>query len=137
MDSPLVLIVSGRIAVSLLAISVVLPYFVRRRKTIPTKARDATRSYVVRLQPHFWLGYFIVALSTIHAGVSGKAMAHANSFGIWAATIALLLLVCEIAIGLNLRDVPSSGRASLKKVHFRVMVAGIALLAVHLWLNAK
>jgi hypothetical protein len=87
------------------------------------------------LWPHFWVGYFVLALSTLHAGTVMSAMVRANGAGIWAAAAAFFLLVFEIVLGLSLKDEAFSPRRPLRRLHFWMMAGFVGALGVHLWLN--
>jgi len=91
---------------------------------------------VRKLWPHFLLGYAVMGLTLVHAGTVMPAMGRANSAGIWAATLAFFLLLLEVVLGLNLKDEQCSGRRTMRRVHFWVMVGFMGGLGVHLWANA-
>jgi hypothetical protein len=126
-------VLSARIATLLCIVTIALPYLLRKKclRRIGLTQEGAV-PYVRRLRLHFWTGYVILALSTLHAGTAMSAMRRANRIGVWAATVAFFLLVYEIALGLVLKDSRVDGRRSLRKVHFWIMLAFAAVLAVHL-----
>jgi hypothetical protein len=125
--------IAGRIAVALCAVTILLPYVLRRGRVSRGLAR-APATYVQRLWPHFWLGYGIVALSILHAGTVG-GMGRANRGGIWAATVALFLLVFEVVVGLSLKEELLSSRQAWRRAHFWVMAVIVASLGLHLLWN--
>jgi hypothetical protein len=131
--------IAGRVAVVLCAFAILLPYVLRRSRLSRTLgfAQDNASPYVHRLWPHFWLGYLILAFSIVHAGTVMAAMARANQAGLWAATVALFLLVLAVMFGLSLKDVGLTGRTLIRRLHFWTMAAVVVSLAVHLWLNAR
>lgn len=117
--------VAGRVATVLCVVAIALPYWVRRVRY---------GGYLRRLWPHFWVGYAISVLTIVHVGLVMGAMGRANAAGIWAATVALLLLVFEIVVGLSLREVGVE-RRRLRRVHFWIMTAFVTSLGVHVLLN--
>jgi hypothetical protein len=139
MTTYLVSIVAGRAAGVLCAIAIVLPYLLRRNRLSRSLglAQDNPAPYLHRLWPHFWLGYLILTLSMIHAGTVMAAMSRANQTGIWAATIALFLIVLEVMLGLSLKDIRLTGRTLFRRVHFWTMTVFLVLLTMHLWLNTR
>ena len=128
---------AGRIAAVLSVVVIVLPYLLRRNqftRGLGFALTDA-RPYLRRLTPHFWVGYAILALSTVHTGAVMRAMARANPAGIWAATTAFPLLVFEVALGLLLKEEAPSARRPLRRIHFWTMTVLAAALGLHVWLN--
>ena len=121
---------AGRVATVLCIVVVALPYVLRRKRA----SSLSPAPYLRRLWPHFWVGYAIAALTVVHVGMVTGAMARANIAGIWAATVALLLMVLEIVVGLSLREV-SAERHAGRRWHFWIMIAFVASLGVHLVLN--
>ncbi|HUA16348.1 MAG TPA: hypothetical protein VMG31_13710 [Verrucomicrobiae bacterium] len=127
---------AARIAAALCIFAVALPYALRRRSFRPPQARQkCAPSYLRRLWPHFWVGYAILALSTLHAGTAMDTMPRANRTGVVAATAAFFLLVFELALGLALKNVNLSSRRPLRRLHFWIMTAFITVLALHIWMN--
>jgi hypothetical protein len=139
MTTYLVSILAGRVAVVLCVCAILLPYLLRRNRlsVILGLAQQHASPYLHRLWPHFWLGYVILALSIVHAGTVAGVMSRANPAGIWAATIALFLLLLEVLLGLSLKDDRLTGRTSVRRVHFWTMTVLAGSLAAHLWLNAR
>jgi hypothetical protein len=127
-------VVAARIAVVLCVLVIALPYRLRRRQL--GSVRSTAVPYLRRLWPHFWVGYTILALATIRAGTVMPAMRRADRAGIQAATVAFLVLLFEIALGLNLKERELSGRQFLRQLHFTTMVVFVIALIAHLWLNA-
>lgn len=128
---------AGRIATVLCVLLIALPYVLRRNRLSRRLglAQEDAAPYLRRLWPHFWVGYFVLALSTLHAGTVMSAMGRANGAGIWAATAAFVLLLVEIILGLSLKDEGFSPRRPLRRIHFWMMVGFVGALGVHLWLN--
>jgi hypothetical protein len=116
---------------------VALPYLLRRNRLSRGLglAQGHARPYLRRLRPHFWVGYFILGLSVVHAGTVMGAMGRANGIGIVPATGAFFLLLFEIALGLNLKDTRLATRRPVRRLHFWTMVGFAGALGLHLWLN--
>lgn len=129
--------VAGRLGVVLCGFAIVLPYVLRRNRLsgILGFAQEPAEPYLRRLWPHFWLGYLILFFSVVHGFTA--AMSRANQAGVWAATVALFLLIVEVMLGLSLRDVHLARRTSIRRLHFWTMTAFVVSLASHLWLNAR
>ena len=128
---------AGRLATALSVLVIALPYLLRRNRLSRELglAQAHAVPYLRRLWPHFWLGYVILALSAVHSGTVMRATVRANHVGILAATGAFLLLLFEIALGLNLKGEGIAGRRSLRRLHFWTMVGFAGALGVHLILN--
>ncbi len=139
MTTYLVSIVAGRVAVVLCGFTILLPYVLRRNRLsqILGLGQENATAYLQRLWPHFWLGYLILAFSIVHAGTVMAAMSRANQAGIWAATVALFLLMLEVMLGLSLKEGHTSGRLFLRRLHFWNMAMVVMLLAAHLCLNTS
>jgi hypothetical protein len=139
MTTYLVSSVAGRIAVVFCVFAILLPYLVRRNRLSRAlgMAQENAAPYLHRLWPHFWLGYLILGLSILHGGTVMAAMSRANQAGVWAATIALFLLMLEVMLGLSLKDERLTGRTFVRRLHFFTMLGFVVSLAAHLWLNAK
>jgi thiosulfate reductase cytochrome b subunit len=58
-----------------------------------------------------------------------------NSSGVWIATIALLIVLWQIAVGLMLRDPTQSDRRMHRRTHFWTMTLVAGLIVVHIALN--
>jgi len=123
----LVVALTAWMAVLLLGVEASLPYLLRRMRTTGTKL-----SFRERLRPHYWLGYALAALSTMHASLVGPAMARSDAAGIWAATLAWGLIFLQVGLGLLLRN---GGTARVRRTHFWSMVGLSALIVAHVWRN--
>jgi hypothetical protein len=129
--------IAGRVAAVLCVLVIALPYALRRGPLSRGLglAQEHAKPYLRRLWPHFWVGYGILALSTLHAGTVMSAMRRANPTGIWAATAAFFLLVFEVVLGLSLKDESLLVRRPWRRLHFWTMAGFVAALGMHLWLN--
>ncbi len=87
---------------------------------------------------HYWVGYSIAGLTLVHSwmpmtpGLAGRA----HKAGLEIATLAFLLVLIEVGLGLWLRRRGTPKRAALRRVHFWVMVGLCVLVAVHVGLDS-
>ena len=121
---------SGWGAVALFGSGLAMPYLLR-------KTRGANTPYLRRMWPHFWLGYLAFLASLAHAWFTmrGGNMRGINAAGVWIATVALLIMLWQIAVGLMLRDPAQSNRRALRRTHFLTMALVTGLIVVHVTLN--
>src|SRR5271154_5760008 len=96
---------SGWGAVAFFGTGLAMPYLLRR-------TRGAKTPYLRRMWPHFWLGYLAFVVSFVHAWFTMRSgnMRGISVVGIWIATVALLIMLWQIAVGLMLRDPSESNR---------------------------
>lgn len=121
---------SGWTGVMLLGSGLAMPYLLRG-------VAAATTPYLRRMWPHYWLGYLAMLVTFTHAWLAmrGGDMRGINISGVWFATIALLLILWQIAIGLMLRDPAQAGRRTLRRTHFWTMTLVAGLIVLHIALN--
>lgn len=114
---------SGYLSALLIVITIVLPYYMRRRG--------------VRLRPHYLIGYAILLLAWTHSltAMYGKTMSHTSLVGINAAMVALMLITVQVGLG-QVMATSGGGRGKLTRFHFGVMLGIVVLVAVHLVLNS-
>jgi hypothetical protein len=116
-----------------------LPYLLRRnwrsRRIGRSQANPAP--YRVRLWPHFWMGYLLLALSSLHASLAMQPKARTNPVGMLAATAAFFLLLGEVVVGLTLKEDRTTTRRPLRRIHFWIMIVLAGALTIHLWLNGS
>ncbi|HMK30382.1 MAG TPA: hypothetical protein VK473_11910 [Terriglobales bacterium] len=131
---------SGWIGVVLFGPQVLLPYLLGRgslRGRLGLASAHA-QPYLERMRPHYWLGYGLLGLSCVHAWmamVKGH-MGGVNLTGIWLATLALILLFAQLALGLYLQSPePAAARAKVRRWHYWIMIASVGCLAAHVVLN--
>ena len=138
---------SGWLLVAILAVTIALPYRLRRRLPQPRRSPAAPAPPVPvgpvgparpkRLRLHYWLGYAIAGLALVHGmasmtrGIAGRA----HSAGLWLASVAMLVAFCQVGIGLWLRG-KSGPRAAIRRIHFWVMAALVALVVLHVALDS-
>jgi len=58
-----------------------------------------------------------------------------NAAGVWIATVALLIMLWQVAVGLMLRDPGQSNRRVLRRTHFWTMAMVAGLIVMHVALN--
>jgi hypothetical protein len=121
---------SGWAGVLLFGSGLAMPYLLRRPPG--TKV-----PYLRRMWPHYWLGYLMLIASFEHAwfAMRNGNMRGMNLSGVWIATIALLVILWQIGIGLLLRDPAQSNRRALRRLHFWTMALVAGLIALHVALN--
>ena len=93
--------------------------------------------FLIRLRPHYWLGYIIVGLSLLHAALSmtRQLMSGTNSVGLLLATGTLMLLFIQLAIGISLSQ-RTENRREQRRWHFTLMLTIVAFGAGHIALNS-
>jgi hypothetical protein len=118
--------VSGWVLGVLIATTIGLPYLLRGAP--PPVAHGSERPSVLeRMRPHFWLGCAIAPLTFVHLwpAMSGGWVRQVDALGLYLASLAFLLTIVQVFLGLQLRD----ERSRPRRRHFWTM-AGIAGLAV-------
>lgn len=130
---------TGRIALILLGVDIFLPYLLRRSRLsqLLGLAGNYNVKYLGRLWPHYWCGYLLLFFSAAHVWTSMQAggMKRAVLAGLWFATIALCLMLVQVALGLLLQDSRLQPRKPILSFHFWIMCALVLFVAAHLWLN--
>jgi hypothetical protein len=121
---------SGWAGVMLFGSGLAMPYLLRKSPT-------AKRPYLQRMWPHYWLGYLAFFASFAHAWLTMRTgnMRGINSAGIWIATVALLAILWQIAVGLMLTNPTQSSRRALRRLHFWTMALVAGLIVLHIALN--
>jgi hypothetical protein len=121
---------SGWAGVMLFASGLGMPYLLRRMP-------GARSPYLRRMWPHYWLGYLTFIVSFAHAWFAMRTgnMRGINSTGVWIATVALLVILWQIAVGLMLRNPNESNRRVLRRTHFWTMTLVAGLIVVHIAIN--
>lgn len=130
MDDYLLTAFSGWAGVMLFGSGLAIPYLLRRMP-------KAKLPYLQRMWPHYWLGYLAFFVSFAHAGLAmrGGNMRGINSAGVWIATVALLVILWQIAVGLMLKHPTQSSRCALRRLHFWTMALVAGLIVLHVALN--
>jgi hypothetical protein len=123
---------SGWVIAALTAVTITLPYLLRRRL-------QWAGPYLARLRPHYWIGFTIAGLSLLHAGLamsSGPTPGGVDwTVGIWIALGAMLLVFGQLSLGLGLRQPGSPERKRRRRLHFLTMALLVGTGAGHLVLN--
>jgi hypothetical protein len=134
----LVAALSGWVLIVLVAATIVLPYVLRTPELVTRDSSERVVPYLVRLRPHYWIGYAIAVLGAVHAlaAMSAGGVAVANVIGIYLATAALLVVLLQVRLGLELREPRLQNRRTVRGWHFRAMLAIAALGVAHVVLNS-
>jgi hypothetical protein len=97
--------------------------------------RRTTGPFVLRMRPHYALGYGVLALASVHVVLSLGNAASANAVGIWCAALALLGIALQTFSGTNLQS-PGIYRLVLRRWHTALFWTIALLLVGHVLLNA-
>lgn len=131
---------TGRIALILVGLEILLPYLLRRTRLSGSLgiAQGYTKPYLQRMWPHYWTGYLLLILSLAHAWIPMAAgrMPTTNLTGLWLATLALALLFFQLFLGLTLK-IAGETRRFLRVAHFWTMLLVSVLVLAHLFLNSS
>ena len=119
---------AGWIAVLALVLVSLLPFALRRLRVAGKTRRNAMRA-------HYILGFAVLGFSLIHASspMSAGLMRSSDQMGLWIATFALVGLIVQLALGIELRAAPVA--TGLRRSHFLVMLAAVGLIAGHVALD--
>ena len=131
--------VSGWLGAIGIGFGSLLPYLLRRTALSRRLRLDLADSqpYLGRMWPHYWVGYSVTGLSTLHAWLSmTTGHVRTDPSALWMATVALALVWLQLLIGLLLRQsLAASDRKNLRRWHFWGMLAIAALIALHVRIN--
>src|ERR1035438_181214 len=126
---------TGRVAVILFGLDILIPYILRRSRLSRGLGLGQGHSskYLHRMWPHHWCGYLLLVFSTGHAWISMQLgnMTRMNMSGLLFATIAVGLLILQVALGLLLKDRQLQTRKLIRRWHYWTMLALIAPGAAH------
>ena len=127
--------ISGFLAFFLVLITLMLPYILRRQARAACGQAAAVWQ---RMKIHSWIGYTILALVTLHMYVSmGSGMLRYTSVsGINLATVGLLLIFAQVALGMSLERARGNRRPSLRRLHFVLMLGIVVLILAHVVMNS-
>ena len=130
---------SGWLAAIGIALGALLPYLLRRTVLSQRLGVELVNShpYLRRMWPHYWVGYSVASLSTVHAWLPmSTGHPRTSPAGLWMATVALALVWLQLLMGLRLRrPLTPSDRKTLRLWHFWGMFAIAVLVALHLHIN--
>jgi hypothetical protein len=128
--------VSGWILIPLFGMVVSLPYLLRGKAFRTAGVRAGP--LLARMRPHYWIGFAIAGLTLLHAVVpmSSGPMRGVNVTGLYLASAALILVIVQVFLGVNLRNPRLPNRRLVRRWHFWVMAAMAGAGLVHIWLNS-
>jgi hypothetical protein len=121
------MVLSGWVAGVTLPLAAIVAWRVRRRAGVPLAAR---------MRPHELLAYAVLVVSAVHMLTSGPGMRVADPLGIWLATAAFALLLCQVAIGMQLRGA-GGARPLLFGAHRASACLVLGLVLAHVVLDAQ
>lgn len=120
---------SGWLALTAFAATVIVPLGVNAlRIEGPPRRRFMALHYV--------LGAAVPLLGLAHAAIpmGSAGMSRRMEFGLTLATVALLLLFLQSALGISLRREMTAGLA-VRRAHFATMLALATLITAHVFIN--
>lgn len=121
---------SGWLAVALALAAALVGIALRRLKNAP--------ALLVRMRPHFILGYASLIVAALHMWssfpVMGMVRGREYANGLDAATIALLLIGAQTFVGWRLQH-PGNMRAILRVTHLGIIAALVVTIAYHVVAN--
>lgn len=119
----------------LMGVIVSIPYMTR---WLRKRFGSSTVDYAIAIGLHQGCGYVLLALAVIHmyASMGGGMALRVNPVGLNAATLGLLLLLAQVALGMT-RPQGEGATAMLawRRIHLIVMLGIVAVVAIHVWLN--
>jgi hypothetical protein len=121
---------SGWAGVLLFGSGLAMAYLLRR-------SAGATAPYLRRMWPHYRLGYLTFFVSFAHAWFAMRSgnIRGINLTGVWIATVALIVILWQIGVGLLLRVPAQLKRRALRRLHFWSMALVAGLIVLHIALN--
>ncbi len=130
----------GWISTALLAAVIAIPYLsgvLIRGNRRPDGS--STLASAVPLWPHYWLALLLFGLVSWHAWPALRAghIMPSLTNGLWLATIALILLSVQLAVGAALRCLGPGHFALVRRIHFILMTAVVLLVLAHIYLNSR
>ena len=107
-----------------------IPYALKAVQPVPGP-------YLVRLRPHYWLGFVIPAVAFLHAWLpmSVGPIGGLGGLGLVLATGAFFAMIWQVGLGVVLRDVHGIYRRKSRSLHFWTMVLIAGLVCAHIVLN--
>lgn len=118
--------VAGWLAIALVIAAAIVAVTLRRLRNTP--------SLVLRMRPHYVLGYAALVLAVLHVYFAMGSMRGADSGGVWAATAALFALGAQTFVGASLQD-PGAYRRRLRAWHIGILATLAVLLVWHITAN--
>ena len=117
---------SGWVALACIPLAALVGWYLRRRRSIAP--------LVVRMRPHYIIGYGTLILALLHVWFSMASMRVANALGLRLAVLALIVIAVQAVIGASLQD-PGRYRRPIKGWHIALFVAALALSLAHALLD--
>lgn len=104
--------------------------------TVAYALRNSPGPIIMRLRPHFVLGFAALGFTLAHVWIASPTMRRADLPGIWLATIAWVVMFVQIGLGVRLR---SGGQRTLawRRVHTAIFWSLLVLISGHVLLNAR
>jgi hypothetical protein len=131
---------SGWALVIMTAVTISIPFLLHRQlRASPWRFKvQQGRAFLLRMRPHYWLGYLIAAITLVHVIVSlGAGLSLGlNVLGLLLASTALFLLFGQVLLGRSLRRPGVPSRRALRRLHLILMIAIVVLGASHILLNS-
>lgn len=123
---------TGWLMIVLLIVLIVFPFLLRAGLLGPIQP------FLVRLRPHYWMGYTLGGTLLIHLwfSMSGGLALVVNAVGLYLATIALILVGAQIWLGRKLSGPKLVRRRQVRRWHFRVMIGLVVFILAHVTLDS-
>lgn len=124
---------TGWLMVVLLLAIILYPFLLRASFLGPIQP------FLKRMRPHYWMGYTLSGVLLAHIWISmsgGLAAREINVLGLNLATVAMFLIIGQIALGVQLRSPALSWRRALRRSHFWLMVGLVICVLAHIALNS-
>ena len=132
----------GWLGTAILASVIAIPYL---NRVLVRGRRQAGNSpapglgLLVPLWPHYWLALLLASVSLWHAWPALRAghISPSLTNGLWLATMALGVLLIQLAVGAFLRYGSPGPSGLARRVHFALMAAIVLHVLAHIWLNSR
>jgi hypothetical protein len=121
---------SGWLAALLLGVTVCVPYAMRSRC-------GGLGASLSRFRLHYVLGLVVVTVAFLHAWLpmSVGRMRASDQAGLLLASVALCILLWQVALGFSLRAARGADLSPRRRLHFWTMALIVGLVATHIVLN--
>ena len=117
---------SGWFALACIPLAALVGWFLRRK--------HGGARMVVRLRPHYVVGYGALVAGLVHASFAMGSLSGATAVGIRFAVLALIAIAVQTFVGASLQD-PGLYRRPLKAIHIAMLAAALVLSLAHAVLN--
>lgn len=125
---------SGLFGLVMMGAIIAIPYSMR---WLNRRFGPSTFKFGLAVSIHQTIGYALLTTAVIHmyASMGGGLMMRLNPNGIMSATLALLLLLAQVILGVS-RPRPGDVAISVwRSSHFVLMLGIVGFVAIHVWLN--